>query len=123
MSKFKVGDRVVVIGGGDSVVATLNRLIPDGEMFSGEWEATCTDGDDAIFREDQIELIGAPQPDQATLTRRDRFAMAALTGLCANCDSTGMFARTPEGVADFAGRIADLMEVARNKGGQNDHDA
>lgn len=118
MSKFKAGDRVVMIGRGgprDILVATLNRLIPDGEPFAGEWQATCSDGDCAVFREDQIELIGAPQPDHTILTRRDHFAMAALTGLCGNCDSTGMFSWTPEGVADFANRIADLMEAARNK--------
>lgn len=55
--------------------------------------------------------------DKNILTRRDHFAMAALTGLCGNCDSTGMFSWTPEGVADFANRIADLMEAARNKDG------
>lgn len=58
-----------------------------------------------------------PYEDPTTLTRRDRFAMAALTGLCANCDSTGMFSWTPEGVADYASQIADLMEAARDKEG------
>lgn len=114
MSKFKVGDRVVMIGRAgprDILVATLNRLIPDGEPFAGEWEATCSDGDDAIFREDQIELIGAPQADTTTLTRRDHFAMAALTGFVVQ----GCY--DYQAVAQHSYELADAMEAARNKEG------
>lgn len=118
MSKFKAGDRVVMIGRGgpgDVLVATLNRLIPEGESFAGEWQATCSDGDGAVFREDQIELIGAPRSDQATLTRRDRFAMAALTGLLSN----GLVKNLdgPDDVAGLAYELASAMEAARNKEG------
>lgn len=68
MSKFKVGDRVVMIGTcGGTLIATLDRFIPDGEVFAGQWEATCADGDPAIFYEHQIELIGSPRPDPTTL--------------------------------------------------------
>lgn len=81
---------------------------------AADYDVAC-DGepDNWCFGEANLRRNDAP----ATLTRRDKFAMAALTGLCGNCDSAGMFSWTPEGVADFANRIADLMEAARNKEG------
>ena len=48
-----------------------------------------------------------------TLTRRDRFAMAALTGLLANNDASGI----PLAFAVMSYDLADAMELARNKEG------
>lgn len=115
MSKFKVGDRVVMKGEcGGALIATLDRFIPEGEVFAGQWQATCDDGDPAVFHEHQLELIGARQPDEgASLTRRDHFAMAALTGLLANSGSYGVSIA----FAVMAYDLADAMEAARNKEG------
>lgn len=46
-------------------------------------------------------------------TRRDRFAMAALTGLLAFPECEGSY----EYIAEQVYRIADAMEAARNKEG------
>ena len=52
------------------------------------------------------------------LTIRDQFAAAALSGLCGNCDSTGMFSWTPESVADYAYQVADAMLAAKATAGE-----
>jgi hypothetical protein len=44
---------------------------------------------------------------------RDQFALAALTGLCAMHDATGMWSWTPDSAAQTAYQIADAMLVAR----------
>lgn len=54
-----------------------------------------------------------PYEDPTTLTRRDRFAMAALTGLLANNDASGI----PLAFAVMSYDIADAMETARNNEG------
>lgn len=125
MSKFKVGDLVLVkkpvdthkgpawVGSMDHLDATIVEV--EGP-FSEHGGMMCFSSGEWIIADDWAEIV-SPADDPSTLTRRDHFAMAALTGLCANCDSTGMFAWTPEGVTDFASRIADLMEAARNKEG------
>lgn len=125
MSKFKVGDLVIMIGGdgpSDVLVATLDRLIPYSEPYVGEWRATCINGDPAVFREDQIALIERPpRPDPTALTRRDHFAMAALTGVMGSGDLSLKTMLTDEEsrrrVSDFSYKIADAMEAARNKEG------
>lgn len=113
MSKFKVGDRVVMSGTcGGALIATLDRFIPEGEVFAGQWQATCDDGDPAVFHEHQLELIGARQPDEDTpLTRRDHFAMAALTGMKVGSEWDASY------YARRSYEIADAMEAARNKEG------
>lgn len=84
MAKFKVGDRVRCQG----MIATLKRLIPEPELFHGEWEAVCDDGGGAIFREDQIELIESDPLSPEERTLRDQFAMAALTSMAPNSAHT-----------------------------------
>lgn len=54
-----------------------------------------------------------PYDDPTTLTRRDRFAMAALTGFLAFPECEGSY----EYIAEQVYRIADAMEAARNKEG------
>lgn len=44
---------------------------------------------------------------------RDQFALAALTGLCAMHDATGMWSWTPDSAAQTAYQIADAMLAAR----------
>lgn len=48
----------------------------------------------------------------ARAERRDRFAMAAMTGLLANPDSEGAY----KFLAENAYRMADAMEAEREKG-------
>jgi hypothetical protein len=50
------------------------------------------------------------------LSRRDTFAMAALTGLLANYSGQN---HSEEDFARWAFRIADAMEDESNKGGSN----
>ena len=57
-----------------------------------------------------------PYEDPTTLTRRDRFAMSAMCGLIAQSNGTAL-SSTPAIGADFAYRMADAMELARNKEG------
>ncbi len=44
---------------------------------------------------------------------RDQFALAALTGLCAMHDATGMWSWTPDSASQTAYQIADAMLARR----------
>lgn len=96
----------------------LDSLVLEVEApFSEHGGMMCFSSGEWNIADDWAEIV-SPAADPTTLTRRDRFAMAALTGLCANCDSTVMFSWSPEDVADYANQIADFMEAARNKEGK-----
>lgn len=53
------------------------------------------------------------QPLTEVETLRDRFAMAAVSGFCAQCDATGMWSWQSKDAAAFAYEIADAMMEAR----------
>lgn len=44
---------------------------------------------------------------------RDQFAMAAMTGLCAQHDAAGMWSWMPDTAAQWAYKMADEMLLAR----------
>lgn len=54
-------------------------------------------------------------PSSPEITLRDQFAMAALTGLCGNCDSTGMNSWIPADAAVRAYEIASEMLAERER--------
>lgn len=119
MSKFKVGDRVQFrerfLSYPEGYVSTVVRF-----DWAGDPEITKPDGTvDNFFEWDLAnKVVVLRDPEPTTLTRRDRFAMAALTGLLMMREYG-----TYEGRVSDAFTIADLMESARNKEAQNDHDA
>lgn len=117
MSKFKVGDRVQF--------REKFLSYPEGHIstvvsfdWAGDPEITKPDGSiDNFFERDLADMVVILRdPDPTTLTRRDRFAMSALTEMIAYC-------RRADGTFDVgvvAGRcyqLADAMELARNKEG------
>jgi len=59
---------------------------------------------------DQIEFLTSPQMQVHTETMRDRFAMAALTGLLAN---EGMYSEHWHTYSKHAYALADAMMEAR----------
>lgn len=54
MTEFKVGDEVIYDYSGER--STLTRKIPEGERFSGMWDAIGPDGNGRIYKEDEITL-------------------------------------------------------------------
>ena len=120
MSKFKVGDRVRFkrsginscgqVPGFEDVVVSLDK---NGDAVVSSDPASVAD---VGWSESVIEVIPPSPADPTTLTRRDRFAMVALTEMIAYC-------RRADGTFDVgvvAGRcyqLADAMEAARNKEG------
>lgn len=136
MSKFKVGDRVRFIRDGigerqgvgreDIVVAIDHR----GNAVVSSDPDTCSS---IGWSSGTVEVITDPVTDATTLTRRDHFAMAALTGLLANSEAVtaGMeptvsyLANNKDGswLAETSFMLADAMEAARNKGAGSERDA
>lgn len=106
MSKFKVGDRARSSDG--LYLGTVTHFCDEGLPVMD------TDGiQDSGWPEGDLELVARPQEDTTTLTRRDQFAMAALTGMCAHPDCEGSY----RDIAEQVYRLADAMEAARNKEG------
>lgn len=100
--KFKAGDRVRAIRSG--AVGTVRETSP---------HVTSVDVSGVIAWFDTDDLVAAPVSTGSSLdlTRRDHFAMAALTGMNVGCgwDASYYARRSYE--------IADAMEAARNKEG------
>ena len=105
MSKFKVGDRVRSLDGVCEGVVThfcdegLPVMDTDDIQNSG-------------WPEGHLEIAPRPQEDITTPTRRDHFAMAALTGLIAKYGNDAGY-----DIHRDAYSHADAMEAARNKEG------
>lgn len=116
MSKFKVGDRVRFREDFGSYpagfVAYVHRLDHDGDPEictpNGEADNFCTD---TLL--ELADIISGATANPTTLTRRDHFAMAALTGFLAFPECEGSY----EYIAEQVYRIANAMEAARNKEG------
>lgn len=115
MSKFKVGDRVKVIdaesvcapGRLDGRVGTVTKVVGRGDEVS--YYVSCDGEPDSwCFGEANLRH----HCDLTTLTRRDHFAMAALTGILGG----GEVEYYPS-LAEQCYKIADAMELARNKEG------
>lgn len=119
MSKFKVGDRVrFVVNAGDRAgrVFSVVGLDRDGDPVIDDGECS----PDCGHFSDWLELV-EPLGDQTTLTRRDHFAMAALTGVMGSGDITIELLFEDEEsrrrVSVWSYELADAMEAARNKEG------
>ena len=115
MSKFKVGDRVRFkrsginscgqVPGFEDVVVSLDK---NGDAVVSSDPASVAD---VGWSESVIEVIPPSPADPTTLTRRDRFAMAALQVLYVLGSTDYDF------LASSAYQLADAMEAARNKDG------
>lgn len=112
MSKFKVGDRVQFrekfLSYPEGYVSTVVSL-----DWTGDPEITKPDGTvDNFFERDLADMVVVLRdPDTTTLTRRDHFAMAALTGFVVQ----GCY--DYQAMAQHSYDLADAMEAARNKEG------
>lgn len=105
MSKFKVGDRVRTT---DSMYCgVVTHFCQSGLPVMD------TDADQARgWPEGQLVLVGHSGDNTTTLTRRDHFAMSAMTGILGG----GEVEYYPN-LAEQCYKIADAMEAARNKEG------
>lgn len=126
MSGFKVGDFVRcdmpgkvgyagVVGREYQVLRRDNEGLLLANVERGAIDNGCDADRFSFVRHGSLggEVIPV-DPHEETL--RDRFAMAALTGLCGNCDSTGMWQWTPAAVAQRAYEIASEMMAERERG-------
>lgn len=112
MGKFKVGDRVRV------VAPDVDRVRPDYIGMEAVVDEVYEDGSGygAYFgkeswglREEEIEFANIT-PE--TITLRDQFAMAALTGLCADSGTAGV---TVDVMARTSYALADAMLAERER--------
>ena len=114
MSKFKVGDRVRTT---DSMYCGVVTHFCQSGLPVMDTDADQVRG----WPEGQLVLVDHSGDDPTTLTRRDHFAMAALTGLLAysSHEGTGSCHNNSDvmGAAVAAYDYADAMEAARNKEG------
>lgn len=120
MSKFKVGDRV-------RFKAEFEEYT-EGQIAEVAWTGLMGEvalrGDPDIWSEDRLDLRselvagnGSESRDITTLTRRDQFAMAALTGLLSGHMAAEEGVTYADRVSNGAYEIADAMEAARNREG------
>ena len=123
MSKFKAGDLVRVTApidrfDGPGWAVSMNHLdsavVKVEEPFDKHGGKHCFSSGEWTIADDWAEIV-SPSADLTTLTRRDHFAMAALTGLLSNGLVRNMDG--PSDVSGLAYELADAMEAARNKEG------
>lgn len=120
MSKFKAGDRVLVTNPRDDFCERPESCAGMTGEVTHIWGESCEvrlSEPVGKYREwgfEVSELSGVTdfQPDTTTLTRRDHFAMAALTGLLAKYGNDAGY-----DIHRDAYSHADAMEAARNKEG------
>lgn len=128
MSKFKVGDRVVITKPHDEEeypywcrgmdCMTYGPVIVEGIGAEDQDCVPCFRIGEYIYAESWAEIASESaleSEDPTTLTRRDRFAMAALTGILPGC--SGLSKDEFLTVAGAAYDFADAMDLARNKEG------
>lgn len=104
---FKAGDRVRNDDGG---FVKLTDKVTKG-AFVGCWRGVFDDGDEGIFREDEITLASPALDEADHPTLRDQFAMAALTGLLASPHTKPT--SDAAGLARLSFNIATAMLAAR----------
>lgn len=108
MSKFKVGDLARTLWGKNGIVThfdELGRPVLDRDVLKHSgWE-------DSELELISREVVHNDELDSTTLTRRDHFAMAALTGFVAQ----GCY--DYQAMSQHSYELADAMEAARNKEG------
>lgn len=124
MSKFKVGDRVVISKPHDEDeyphwsrgmdCMTYGPVVVEAIQAEDPDCVPCFRICEYIYAESWAEIASESAPkseDPTTLTRRDRFAMAALQVLYVLGSTDYDF------LASSAYELADAMEAARNKEG------
>lgn len=123
MSKFKVGDRVK---NRDDYIGTITKTSNGLNAVKWDWGKETT-GTRLIWEDAELEAVetdrtetvvsvSSTQITRDTLTIRDQFAMAALTGMISsegNLVDEGCAFYTPSNAAERAYFFADAMLEAR----------
>lgn len=114
MSKFKAGDRVLAIRSG--AIGLVKETSPNVTSVDVSGVLTWFNTDDLVA------ATAVSAGTNFTLTRRDHFAMAALTGVMGSGDITIELLFEDEEsrrrVSVWSYELADAMEAARNKEGE-----